>query len=271
MERLIALVTDRLKDRASGAKAEFAANQGSHGIGFCAIDGLLPEADAQAAYAAFALGNPVWRLMDTFRERKLTSKQFDCFDPILKQITFALQAPGVVSLIEEITGIQGQLPDPKLYAGGLSMMREGDFLDPHIDNSHDQFQQVYRRLNLLYYLTPGWSLEKGGNLELWDKRVQKQQTLVSAFNRLVLMETHSLSWHSVSRVVPDGSHRCCVSNYYFSKESPTGSDYYHVTSFMARPGHSLRRSLCRIDNTFRSLARVIKKGGFGKVDIYRGK
>ncbi len=24
-----------------------------------------------------------------------------------------------------------------LYAGGLSMMFEGDFLNPHIDNSHD--------------------------------------------------------------------------------------------------------------------------------------
>ena len=271
MQSMIDRITGRLREVSAQAQAEFNTNQGRHGIGFCAIDGLLPEGEARAIHAAFAPANPSWRLMDTFRERKLTSKQFDSFAPILKEITFALQAPEVVPLIEGITGVQGQLPDPKLYAGGLSMMRQGDFLDPHIDNSHDQFQQVYRRLNLLYYVSPGWTLEKGGNLELWDKRVRSPQTIVSAFNRLVLMETHSLSWHSVSEITAAGENRCCVSNYYFSKASPTGSDYYHVTSFMARPGRPFRRSLCRIDNTFRSFARVIRKGGFGKVDVYQGK
>ena len=66
---------------------------------------------------------------------------------------------------------------------------------------------------LLYYVTPGWRLENGGNLELWDCAVRRNVTLVSQFNRLVLMETTPWSWHSVSPVVADGF-RCCVSNYY---------------------------------------------------------
>lgn len=270
MQDQIDRIAARLEAVREEARAEFSANQGKHGIGFCAIDGLLPDAEARAIHAAFDPANPAWRLMDTFRERKLTTKQYDKFDPVLKTVTFALQSPPVLALVEAITGIPEQIPDPKLYAGGLSMMREGDFLDPHIDNSHDQFQESYRRVNLLYYVTPDWRLENGGNLELWDKRVLKPQTIVSAFNRLVLMETHSLSWHSVSPIRAQGAHRCCVSNYYFTKGSPTGSDYYHVTSFMARPGRPFRRSLCRIDNTFRTFARSLKKGGFGKVDLYQG-
>jgi hypothetical protein len=148
------------------------------------------------------------------------------------------------------------------------MMGYGDFLDPHIDNSHDQFQKVYRRLNLLYYVTPNWRREYGGHLELWNKDVTERVTIESSFNRLVLMETHSLSWHSVSQVTQPEGRRCCVSNYYFSEESPKKEHYYHITSFMARPEQPLKRVLCQIDNGLRSFLRVVKKGGFGKKDVY---
>ncbi|WP_206360119.1 2OG-Fe(II) oxygenase, partial [Pseudomonas viridiflava] len=115
-------------------------------------------------------------------------------------ITYAIQHPDVVAKVSELVGFERITPDPSLYAGGLSMMFEGDFLNPHIDNSHDGTRNLYRRLNLLYYVTPNWSLENGGNFELWDHKVETQKTIVSAFNRLVVMETDKDSWHSVSPV-----------------------------------------------------------------------
>ena len=98
------------------------------------------------------------------------------------------------------------------------MMGADDFLNPHIDNSHDSKRETYRRLNLLYYITPDWSAENGGNLELWDKKVQNPKQIVSHFNRLVVMETNKKSWHSVEPVSVERG-RCCISNYYFSKQS----------------------------------------------------
>lgn len=159
--------------------------------------------------------------MDSFRERKFTSKNFDEFDPILKAITFAIQDPRVIEVVEKITGIKGQIPDPSLYAGGLSAMAKDQFLGPHIDNSHEATRKYYRTLNLLYYITPDWTLENGGNLELWDVSVKSNATIVSSYNRLAIMETTPSSWHSVSKVNVDKV-RCCVSNYYFSEISPTG-------------------------------------------------
>ena len=93
-------------------------------------------------------------------------------------------------------------------------MAPGHFLNPHIDNSHDGDQKNYRVLNLLYYITPGWRSENGGNLELWDQKVTKPVEIPSLFNRLVLMSTNDKSWHSVNEVKAD-SRRCCISNYYF--------------------------------------------------------
>jgi Rps23 Pro-64 3,4-dihydroxylase Tpa1-like proline 4-hydroxylase len=210
------------------------------------------------------------RLMSSFREKKYTSKDLDQFNPLLTDITFALQSPGVLSLVEQITGIKNQIPDLSLYAGGLSVMTEGHFLGPHIDNSHDASGRYYRTLNLLYYVTPDWSLELGGNLELWDRAVRQNTTIVSRFNRLVIMETNPWSWHSVSKVRVRKP-RCCVSNYYFSPDSPTGSEYRNVTSFSARPEQGVRRALASVDNAFREVVRLMAPRGLGKKDVYEGR
>ena len=99
------------------------------------------------------------------------------------------------------------------------MMKNGDFLNPHIDNSHNSSRNKYRRLNLLFYVTPNWQESNGGNFELWNKKVTKPITVTSKFNRMVVMETTNYSYHSVSPIKVN-AYRCCVSNYYFSVSPP---------------------------------------------------
>lgn len=267
---LKSLLIGRLTKDVETLRQKYHASGTEVGTRYVVIDDLLPTEKALSIHQAFLARSGDWREMSSFREKKLTSKNYDAFPPTLGEVTFALQEPELLKLTEEITEIPGQVADPGLYAGGLSAMREGDFLDPHIDNSHDQSRKVYRRLNLLYYVTPEWKQEDGGNLELWDDRVRKKVTLVSQFNRLILMETHSRSWHSVSRVTKSGGFRCCVSNYNFTQQSPTGKDYFHVTSFSAPPEQTLKRALCKVDNFARMTLRKIKDDGFGKKDLYQG-
>ena len=143
------------------------------------------------------------------------------------------------------------------------MMFPGDFLNPHIDNSHDGDRQRYRRLNLLYYVSPDWKIENGGNFELWNDERLNQKTLTALANRLVVMETNKISWHSVSQVQTDRP-RCCVSNYYFSKISPDTSDYFHVTSFTGRPEEKIKRIVGFADNALRNLVSKTLKTGRGK-------
>jgi hypothetical protein len=106
-------------------------------------------------------------------------------------------------------------------------------------------------------------------LELWDAKVLKSATIESRFNRLAIMETTPTSWHSVSPVKV-GRVRLCVSNYYFSPVSPTGVDYFNVTSFSARPEQSLLRILAKCDNKLRQALRLFAPTGVGKKDVYTG-
>jgi Rps23 Pro-64 3,4-dihydroxylase Tpa1-like proline 4-hydroxylase len=229
-------------------------------INYFVVDNLLPEISAATIRSAFP-GSDTMTLKKSLRELKFVAAQMNNYDPLLEETVYAFQAPDIVKIVERITGLRALEPDEMLYAGGISLMAPGHFLNPHIDNSHDKFRNRYRVLNLLYYVSPNWSENDGGNLELWpDGRSGKPVTLTSKFNRLVVMVTHQGSWHSVSPIVSKFD-RCCVSNYYFS-EHPVGNDeYFHVTSFRGRPEQFARDAVLRADIWLRMmLRRFFRKG-----------
>lgn len=267
-EELVQLIINRLERDNELIKTDFASDKGVTAR-FAAIDDLLPKDIAERIAAAFPQSNQM-RLMNSFRERKFTSKSLDKFDPIISDITFAFQDMRVIAKVAELTAIKDAIGDPHLYAGGLSAMERRHFLNPHLDNSHDGEQKNYRVLNLLYYVTPGWKSQNGGNLELWDEKVTKPVEIPSLFNRLVLMATGDKTWHSVNEVKGNGTRRC-VSNYYFSPHSPNGYETKHVTYFMARPEQKFRRLVTKIDSDLRTILRKIKPSGFAKQDIYQKK
>lgn len=263
---LATLIADRLNSQADVLAVQFAARDRVQ-TGYFVVDDLLPPEVARQIYAAFP-DHRGFRRLDTFKERKSTSKNLTALPTILSDITFAFQSPEVVKAVEHVTCMQNQIPDPHLYAGGLSIMVQGDFLNPHIDNSHDHERKNYRTANLLYYVSPDWTTDNGGNFELWDRGVLKCVEIVSRFNRLLLMETNTSSWHSVNEVRVDRP-RCCVSNYYFSTDPPEGYEHFHITAFSARPEQPIRRVVAKADATLRMTVRAIAKRGLGKQDIYK--
>lgn len=252
---IIKHLLDRIGSEASAIRAAWAGPHEGTTTRHCAIDNLLPTDVALEIYSAFPRSGEGFLTRKSFREFKRTSSNLDQHPKILADITYALQSPEVISLISGITGMDDLEPDPHLYAGGLSMMFRDEFLNPHIDNSHERDKTKYRRINLLYYVTPDWKQENGGNLEVWNDDVTTPVVIPALFNRLALMETNKTSWHSVSQVVGVDGPRCCVSNYYFSEKSPDGDEYYHVTSFTGRPEQKVRRILGAIDNKAREFAR----------------
>jgi Rps23 Pro-64 3,4-dihydroxylase Tpa1-like proline 4-hydroxylase len=251
--QLADLIAGRLEQEKDTLRQEF----GKPGrINSCYIDNLLPESIALEIYNAYPSPEEM-AIHKSIRENKRIAAQMDLYNPLLEEIVFAFQDMRIVQLCEYITGIAEMKPDEKLYAGGISLMAKDNFLNPHLDNSHDNERENYRVLNLLYYVSPDWKLENGGNLELWDGGVKgAPRTIVSAFNRLALMVTNKSSYHSVSKVVAGGK-RCCVSNYYFSGIPAEQENYFHVTSFYGRPEESFKSVALKVDRTLRNFIRKI--------------
>lgn len=124
----------------------------------------------------------------------------------------------------------------------------------------------------MYYTTPNWKKEFGGNLEVWPKGLRENPTtIVSKFNRLVVMGTDINSWHSVSPVVVD-NRRNCVSNYYFSNTPLNKEDSFHVTLFRGWPKQKLEDAVLRFDGFARMLIRkVFPKGVVKNPNVYNKK
>jgi len=239
------------------------------GILYFFIDNLLPHDIAIEIYTAFPAQDEMV-LKKSLREDKYVAAQMNLYNPLLEEIIYAFQDEKVVAIVSEICGIKNIVPDENLYAGGISAMGHKQFLNPHLDNSHDKDRQMWRVLNLLYYVTPDWQESYGGNLELWPDGLKDEQiTIHSKFNRLAVMATHNKSLHSVSPVVFDGF-RCCVSNYYFSQEPLQQSDTFHVTSFRGRPENKLSDIVLRADAFLRmSIRKIFKKGIVNNPHVYK--
>lgn len=232
-------------------------------IGFFFIDDLLPEDLALKLNDIFPKEEDM-RCLKSLREYKFISAQMNKHTSLLEKVLYAFQDERIISEISKITDIKNLYADPCLYAGGLSMMRKDNFLKPHLDNSHDANRARWRVLNLLYYVSPDWKLENGGNLEIWPNGTGgKQITIESKFNRLAVMATHDHSWHSVSKVVVNKS-RKCISNYYFSDYPLKDNDKFHVTTFRGRPNEFITNLILKSDSKLRMLVRRIFKNGIRK-------
>ena len=101
------------------------------------------------------------------------------------------------------------------------MTGKGGYLNIHVDFNWHQKLQVWRRCNVLFYLTKDWKDEYEGNLELWSTSGKlKVKEVKPTFNRAVVFNTTSESFHGQPSKIntPDNIYRNVFSAFYYSKE-----------------------------------------------------
>ena len=232
---------------------------------------LLPEV-AEQAYRQFPPLEKMDALKD-IRQVKAQDPAIHKFEAVFQDIILKhLNSERFLRFVSNLTGIHNLFADPQLYAAGLAQGGNGSFLNVHIDNSSHPKQPWYRRVNILVYLNKHWTEQKGGHIEFWDEQMEKSTAILPVFNRAVLFTVSPQSWHGYRKVVtPDGDTRKSINLYYFTKESPTGEDYYNVTSFRARPGETFNRLIYPIDNKLRALYRALRPNKDAHAVLFEGK
>lgn len=223
------------------------------------IDEFLDLELAKTAFQSF----PKMTEMDTlkdFRQYKAQDPDLGKFHPVFQEIIFYhLHSERFLTILSKITGMSDLMADSQLYAAGLAQGGNGSFLNVHIDNSSHPVEPWYRRLNLLIYLNKDWIEEKGGHLELWNPDMSQSVRILPVFNRMVIFATDKQSWHGYSQVnTRDGDTRKSINIYYFTEQSPDGTDYYHITSFKARQPEIVNKALYPLDNMLRTMVRNLR-------------
>ena len=202
-----------------------------------------------------------WDSFNNQKEVKLASKSELNFPPRIRGFLDKLNSANFLRLLEKLTGIEGLVPDPYYYGGGLHQIERGGKLGIHADfNRHISFK-LDRRLNLLVYLNKNWKEEYGGSLELWNKSMTKcEDKVLPVFNRCVVFSTTDTSYHGHPDPLtcPEGWTRKSLALYYYSNGRPaheqSGS---HVTLFRSRPGEELPAD-AKPKRTFRQFLKRVR-------------
>lgn len=203
------------------------------------IDDFLPTRVAEKCIAEFPADISEGGVQfDREQERYKTHFTPDVLSPWYRALFYGFNSRPFIKVLENITGIKGLIPDPFFLGAGLHEISTGGHLSVHADFNHHKPMNLERRINLLIYLNKDWKAEYGGQLELWDDDMKhKVVDVVPAFNRAVMFNTTSESWHGNPEVVrhPDGTPRRSIALYYYTSTwQSTKRD--HTTQFKVRAG-----------------------------------
>jgi Rps23 Pro-64 3,4-dihydroxylase Tpa1-like proline 4-hydroxylase len=234
---MFCLDPDYLNDLADKYKEAYAqAKPFPHVI----IENFLPESVLETILTEFPKpGEIAWRKFDAAAEKKLASTSELQMGDATRLLLYQLNSSVFINFLEQITGIDGIIPDPHFQGGGLHQIEPGGYLKIHVDFNKHKKMNLDRRLNLLIYLNQDWKEEYGGYFEMWDRDMTGcQKKILPVFNRCVIFNTTDFSYHGHPDPLacPEGRTRKSLALYYYSNGRPAEEvSGTHTTVFQARP------------------------------------
>lgn len=206
------------------------------------MDGILPEWVVDGVLSEFpAPGEKGWQEFANSLELKLGNLPETNYGPFTREVLAQCNASTFVSFLEDLTGVEGLVPDPHYLGGGLHQIQPGGFLKIHADFNRHPRLHLDRRLNVLFYLNQDWSEDYGGHLELWDRSMSHAvRRVLPVAGRCVVFSTTSFSYHGHPDPLtcPPGRTRKSLALYYYTNGRPPQelASSEHDTLFQARPG-----------------------------------
>lgn len=215
---------------------------------FFVVDEFLMPAFAREVAAAFpsfgaarGQGKEFARVNEDVKVQVTDASRFP--EPI-RLLHEALASPAFLDTISRVTGIADLRADPELTGGGMHIMGPSGYLGVHVDFNFLRARELFRRLNIIVYLTPDWRDEWQGCFELWDPEVKRRvEAFAPAFNRCMVFNTTQQSFHGVSAIrCPEPVTRNSFAAFYYTEAPPADwNGRHHSTIYRARPDEWSKR------------------------------
>ncbi|HEX4998721.1 MAG TPA: 2OG-Fe(II) oxygenase [Terriglobia bacterium] len=226
----------RLMDMADRLAPEYrAASPFPHVV----IDDFLPGAVIDEVLGEFPAPEALdWVQYNGSAEKKLASRDESQLGPVTRHTLQQFNSSAFCVFLERLTGIDGVVPDPHFWGGGLHQIERGGFLKVHSDFNWYGKLKLDRRLNVLLYLNRDWEEAFGGHLELWSSDMSRcERRVLPIANRCVIFSTGNSSFHGHPEPLacPEGQTRKSLALYYYSNGRSEGERTWS-TGFRRRPG-----------------------------------
>lgn len=223
------------------------------------IDDLLRPPKRREIFDNFpADAWPEWDdVGDSLQYKKLSCERIQVFPPSLSALVHELNSGPLLRFLEGVTGLDGLIPDPHLWGGGLQVIRPGGYLWPHTDFLQGKMPNIMRVINLILYAHSRWEPEMDGRFQVW-----KGDSLVNRIlpepGRCVIFKTDANSIHGVSQVKGALS-RKSVALFYYTVIEKRHPSLDHTTGWrLALPPEGAETGAIR-----RATAAALMRASFG--------
>jgi Rps23 Pro-64 3,4-dihydroxylase Tpa1-like proline 4-hydroxylase len=205
------------------------------------VAAAFPDYASAVARADAGAGKRFERVNEDVKVQITDASQFA--EPV-QRLNRLLASREFIDVLERVTGIPKLLPDPELHGAGMHIMGPGGNLGVHLDFNYLRKANLWRRVNLLVYLTPDWDPSWGGEFDLWDPDVKEcVEVFAPRFNRCAAFNTTTESFHGVRAIrCPDGVTRNSFAVFYYTEQPPSAFEgRAFSTIYRARPGEWWKR------------------------------
>ena len=160
-------------------------------------------------------------------------------DDVMRAFALATSSRPFLLFLETLTGIEHLIPDPYFIGGGAMTAGNDDKLDMHVDFNWHYGLHLHRRCNALFYLTPNWKREWGGQLMLGAKMDADYDP---TFNRCIIFNTTEHSWHGQPTPIacPRGELRRVFSAFFYTAGSPDQLADPHLTKYQMETPYTVK-------------------------------
>lgn len=230
------------------ARALALAYRGAHPFPHCVIEDFLPSEITERLLKEFpeVRERELKRSQELFKGHCLPDK-LPGSAAFARSLFYTFNSLPFLGFLEELTGIEGLIPDPYFLGGGFHETLRGGRLGIHADFNIHQKLRLRRRINVLVYLNHDWKNEFGGDLELWTTDMKaKAKAVAPLFNRCVIFDTDATSWHGhpdPMNCPEDRTRKSLALYYYTASEAIFSETKVDTTVFRARSGTEDRRDL----------------------------
>jgi len=147
--------------------------------------------------------------------------------PIANGLKNELHSSKFIKWLEEVTGIDGLIPDPHIHGAGYSRSWPGDRLALHTDFNWNDKLKLHRALTLIIYLNPDWKEEWNGDIQYWDfDRKNLVKRYFPSDGNCVIWKYHKKGYHGHPNPImaPDGYTRDAFRIFYYVSSSEYKKD-----------------------------------------------
>jgi hypothetical protein len=231
--------TSELESLAKGAHEKYLT---ATPFPYAAFDDFLTTKEANYILQDFPQpDSPIWldwRQRDTVHQPKKQgighASRLEGVSPYILNVLAAFNSYPFLNFLEKLTGITKLLPDPYFHGGGLHQILSGGKLAVHTDFNQLDAINLYRRINVLFYLNKDWKDDYNGALELWNTDMtQCEASIMPLFNRLVVFNTNKKSFHGHPKPLNTPEHitRKSIALYYYTARPNEDEPYDVITDW----------------------------------------